>query len=299
MMKRKGSILGALLIILTSGLYAQTEDYAVQVSAIAYENPTQLVFSWPADPAADQYYVFKKSLEDSSWGGAIAILPGSSVEFIDYDINPGEGFEYGFYKNLNFFQDTIYINNGKLLTFRIYDTWGDGIGPHHGLGWFKVRGYNQIYAQGDSFGHVYSVTFTVDGGDTVNQDQIIISIQTDIFADETSWAIEDNSTGIVLDTGGPYEPPRFGHIFAGINYPAIECRGTVLLVIDDYYLTELEYELRRLKVDLVGDGWKVKQIEVNRNDPVTAVKDLILNQCQSDTSINSLFIIGHVPVPYS
>ena len=298
-MKRKGIFWGLLFVILTRCISAQASKYAVEVSAVAGINPNSLVFSWTADPAADHYYVFKKEIEDSSWGEPISVISGSSTEFTDYNINSGEGFEYGFYKNLNFFQDTIYVDNGKSLTFRIYDTWGDGIGPHHGLGWFKVNGYYQIYAQGDSFGHVYSITFTVDGGDTVTQDRIILTVQTDIFADETSWAIEDNTSGVVLDTGGPYEPPRFGHIFAGINYPPIEYRGTVLLLIDDYYLPELEYELGRLKVDLVGDGWKIKQIEVNRNDPVTLVKNLIINQCQSDSSINTLFIIGHVPVPYS
>jgi len=58
-------------------------------------------------------------------------------------------------------------------------------------------------------------------------------------------------------------------------------------------------ELQRLEVDLICDGWQVKRFDVSRNDAVTYIKDLIVNECLSDSSIEAVFLFGHVPVPYS
>ena len=78
-MKRKGIFWGLLFVILTRCISAQASKYAVEVSAVAGINPNSLVFSWTADPAADHYYVFKKEIEDSSWGEPISVISGSSL----------------------------------------------------------------------------------------------------------------------------------------------------------------------------------------------------------------------------
>ncbi|MBK9015700.1 MAG: hypothetical protein IPM82_17440 [Saprospiraceae bacterium] len=51
--------------------------------------------------------------------------------------------------------------------------------------------------------------------------------------------------------------------------------------------------------DLWGDGWKVKRLEVNRNDAVTAVKALIANEFQQVADLKMVYLLGHVPLPYS
>jgi Glycosyl hydrolase family 9/Cellulase N-terminal ig-like domain len=92
----------------------------------------------------------------------------------------------------------------------------------------------------------------------------------------------------------------YGYIYAGINVPATEQRGKLLLVVDHTYATELTSELNRLHQDLVGDGWSVTRLDVNRSDSPVQVKKLIKAQYQADpANLKAVFLFGHVPVPYS
>jgi len=92
----------------------------------------------------------------------------------------------------------------------------------------------------------------------------------------------------------------YGYLYAGIQAPLIEHRGTVLLVVDDTYAADLAFELGRLEEDLVGDGWSVVYQEVSPSDSVPSVKALIEAQYQANPAeVNCVFLFGHVPVPYS
>src|SRR5581483_9905177 len=58
--------------------------------------------------------------------------------------------------------------------------------------------------------------------------------------------------------------------------------------------------LDRLQQDLVGDGWTVERLDVNRNDSVPQVKERIRAQYDADPAqVKAVFLFGHVPVPYS
>ena len=289
-----------ILIIFCDAVLADSvEDYSVQVSTTVLENPPGLLFEWPVDPTAAQYFVFRKAISDTVWAGPIAVLSGSAIEFTDRNISAGEAFEYGFYKNLNFFTDTVTVAHGTSLLFSIYDSWGDGIAPNHGIGWYQVSGIEQIYASGGVFGAEEVTHFTVDAGGPGEDDTVVVSLQLDVFGDETSWTLARDGSGTVLLEGDGYQAPRFGHIFAGIEYPAIESRGSVLLVVDGSIASQLSSELERLRIDLICDGWTVRRIDVGRDTPVPSVKEQILSQCTLDPDINTLFVFGHVPVPYS
>lgn len=92
----------------------------------------------------------------------------------------------------------------------------------------------------------------------------------------------------------------YGYVASGIELPAVEHRGTLVLVVDDTHAAELAVELARLEQDLVGDGWRVSRIDVNRDDSVTHVKTLIKAQYAADPeNVKAVFLFGHVPVPYS
>ena len=92
----------------------------------------------------------------------------------------------------------------------------------------------------------------------------------------------------------------YGYIYAGINAPLVEYRGKVILVVDNTYAAALAFELDRLQQDLVGDGWSVLRVNVNRTDTVTSVKATIRSLYEADTNnVNTVFLFGHVPVPYS
>ncbi len=135
-------------------------------------------------------------------------------------------------------------------------------------------------------------------------------------ADDTSWGsgtvLPGNATSFVDDgvvAGAAYEyqiqetaPDHFGYgyIYAGINAPLTEQRGKILLVVDNTYAANLAFELGRLQQDLVGDGWTVIRLDVSRNDTVENIKAGITGQYWSDSAnVNTVFLFGHVPVPYS
>ncbi|HZV70797.1 MAG TPA: T9SS type A sorting domain-containing protein [Saprospiraceae bacterium] len=92
----------------------------------------------------------------------------------------------------------------------------------------------------------------------------------------------------------------YGYINAGIEIPAIEKRGVIILVVDSTFSDSLEFEINRLREDLVGDGWRVMQHNVPRTASVPSVKALIVSTYTLAPAITkAVFIIGHVPVPYS
>jgi hypothetical protein len=91
-----------------------------------------------------------------------------------------------------------------------------------------------------------------------------------------------------------------GYIYSGIQMPLVESRGTVVLVVDDTYSSNLVMELQRLQSDLAGDGWIVIRHDVARTNSVASVKALIQADYLADTNdVNSVFLFGHVPVPYA
>ena len=88
-------------------------------------------------------------------------------------------------------------------------------------------------------------------------------------------------------------------MYAAIKGPAIESKNAVLLLIDSRIQDSLITSINRLKNDLYNEGWDVMQLIVDKNATVPQVKDLILNQKALNPKLKTLFIIGHVIVPYA
>ncbi|MBK9105277.1 MAG: T9SS type A sorting domain-containing protein [Saprospiraceae bacterium] len=92
----------------------------------------------------------------------------------------------------------------------------------------------------------------------------------------------------------------FGYINAGIEVPAVQSRGIIILVVDATFVDSLAFEIDRLKQDLEGDGWRVVQHTVARNASVTAVKALIVGTYNQDkVNTKAVFLLGRIKVPYS
>lgn len=92
----------------------------------------------------------------------------------------------------------------------------------------------------------------------------------------------------------------YGYILSGIKVAATHSRGKMLLLIDDTYTTPLATEIDRLIADMRGDGWQVIRKDISRTLPVPDVKDIIKTEYNADpTNFNTLFILGHIAVPYS
>jgi hypothetical protein len=92
----------------------------------------------------------------------------------------------------------------------------------------------------------------------------------------------------------------YGYIYAGMEVPFEADRGRVVLVVDNTVSSDLDAELTRLEQDLVGDGWSVSRHDVSRSASPPDVKSVIAGDYQADpTEVKAVFLVGHVPVPYS
>jgi PKD repeat protein len=111
------------------------------------------------------------------------------------------------------------------------------------------------------------------------------------------------STGVsyeyrVTRTGNNFT--GYGYVNAGILISPTEYRGKLLLLLDKDIEMVLADEIYRLKQDLEGDGWTVIPLSVGRQSPVADVKGKIKDIYNLDkVNTKALFILGHVPVPYS
>lgn len=114
-------------------------------------------------------------------------------------------------------------------------------------------------------------------------------------------------TGVTLGRAYEYRVVKaataytgYGYVETGINVPLVENRGAVVLIVDRTCATDLAVELTRLRGDLVGDGWTVLRHDVGRSDSVVRVKNLIkADYDAAPDQVKSVFLFGHVPVPYS
>jgi hypothetical protein len=92
----------------------------------------------------------------------------------------------------------------------------------------------------------------------------------------------------------------YGYVETGIGVPLMDQRGKVVLLVDDTMATPLATELLRLEQDLAGDGWTVLRHDVSRTATPVAIKAIIKADYDADRSnVKSVFLFGHVPVPYS
>lgn len=91
-----------------------------------------------------------------------------------------------------------------------------------------------------------------------------------------------------------------GYILAGFEIPAKTNLGKVLMIIDENYKTVLKSEINQYVHLLKSEGWSLDTHYVPRNAKVTDVKSWIYSKWQADSvNIKSIYLLGHVPVPYS
>lgn len=91
-----------------------------------------------------------------------------------------------------------------------------------------------------------------------------------------------------------------GYIFAGNKFHPPLQKGGVVLLIDSSYLTALSSEITILKQDLTNSGWNVHTLYAGRKETVKTVKTRLQKLIDSKTPRpKTLYIIGHVPLPYS
>lgn len=117
-----------------------------------------------------------------------------------------------------------------------------------------------------------------------------------------------------LDPEEPKHSARVRRIVVGVNLPpgggatlANESRGNVVLLVDAKLASRLVPELKLFTQDLVGDGWKVIRHDLNplhddarwRRNPVRIAEIKSLLKADYRAGAKSVFIIGHLPIPYA
>lgn len=276
---------------------------SVQVSASYDQANSSLHFTWPWDWSEGSYTVYRKLPDDPSWGQPIADLPFGSTEFTDINIGPNDLYEYAFYKKkFEKIEWKVDVPAGSTLIFTIENIYGNGLCCNFGHGWYLTQACGQTLSGGSDFGFAKSDTLTIcDNGNST--EELTVTINPDMLTNNTWWKLK-TLAGVTIDSSGIpntnlAERPKFGYILAGNDQVPVDKRGSLLLVVDDLYLVPLQSEIEQLKHDLQSDGWKVKTIYVNRNDAVTSVKSLIVSQFQLDPALKMVYLLGHVPVPYS
>lgn len=92
----------------------------------------------------------------------------------------------------------------------------------------------------------------------------------------------------------------FGFIYAGNKLAEPTRFQSIILLIDSNYLTPLSSEIQRLKTDLEAEGWFPILLYAGRTQTPKQIRDKIKTTCGgSAIPVKTLFILGHVPVPYS
>lgn len=94
--------------------------------------------------------------------------------------------------------------------------------------------------------------------------------------------------------------PGTGYIAAGIEVALPDYRGKLILLVDDTVAGSLTAEIQTLVADLEGDGWSVLRHDVSRSATVTSIRSMLQADWASGAAnVQGLYILGHVPVPYS
>jgi len=91
-----------------------------------------------------------------------------------------------------------------------------------------------------------------------------------------------------------------GYLLTGFEVAPKLNLGKVLMVIDSNYSVPLKSKIAEYKDQLIREGYTIVSKVVLRSEKVSNIKSWIYSQWQSDSlNIKSVFLLGHVPVPYS
>ena len=92
---------------------------------------------------------------------------------------------------------------------------------------------------------------------------------------------------------------RIAFAYAGFEIPRTEYRGRVLILVDSIHQSSLQSKIDTWTLDAEGDGWVVIQKSISRSTPSQIVKSQIKQEYDSPEGLDAVFLLGHIPVPYS
>ncbi len=103
----------------------------------------------------------------------------------------------------------------------------------------------------------------------------------------------------------PYAYNYVGYVNSGIEVPAIEDRGKVIIVVDEELGPQLCAEIEQFERNLYGDGWGVIRIENQRHrdalpynqtmGDAVFLKNKIKQAYYQNDDVKSVILLGHLP----
>lgn len=90
-----------------------------------------------------------------------------------------------------------------------------------------------------------------------------------------------------------------GYIRSGIRVAAQEDRGALVLLVAEDVADQLAAEVLQLEQDLWSDGWWVLRQDVALSADPASVRQSIMDIWQSVPGLSTVYVLGHVPVPYT
>ncbi len=90
-----------------------------------------------------------------------------------------------------------------------------------------------------------------------------------------------------------------GYVFASTGLPAQAWNGSVLLLVDSAVNAQLTTEIATWKSDLANEGWNALSFVPDSRHSVVDIRKRIGDLRLLHPDLRSVFILGHVKVPYS
>ncbi|MEP7196880.1 MAG: T9SS type A sorting domain-containing protein [Saprospiraceae bacterium] len=103
------------------------------------------------------------------------------------------------------------------------------------------------------------------------------------------YRIKKTSGGIISYT----------YLYGGVNVEQVELKKTILLLVDANVKSAIQTEVNTLVEDLKNESWNVIELSIPKDKTAIEVKDTIRKVYEINPNLSSIFIIGHVAVPYS
>ncbi len=92
----------------------------------------------------------------------------------------------------------------------------------------------------------------------------------------------------------------YGYACSGIEIQPADYNGKVVLLVDGTIASAIATGLTQLQNDLKADGWVALRHDIASGTSVPSVRNLVVADYNADpTNVKAVYIIGHVPVPYS
>lgn len=91
----------------------------------------------------------------------------------------------------------------------------------------------------------------------------------------------------------------FGYVYAGIKLPETDSRGSILLLVDSLVNVRLKTEIETWKSDVSNESWNVLTYVPSAKNTVVEIRTKIADLKRTNPDLKSIFILGHVKVPYS